>query len=134
MDILLFEEFMEELNEALTPEERREKRKQRRLARKEAQPKTGNANLDADIEDMDDMTSKPSKSMTATAERYRTEMLKLQDLQREFVLTSKDDVVKRESLKKKLVVQTKIARQAEAEFEKMVSAEEDDFAQDLFFE
>jgi hypothetical protein len=83
---------------------------------------------------MDAMTSKPSKSMTATAERYRTEMLKLQDLQREFVLTSKDDVVKRESLKKKLVVQTKIARQAEAEFEKMVSAEEDDFAQDLFFE
>jgi hypothetical protein len=134
MDILLFEEFMEELNEALTPEERREKRKQRRLARKEAQPKTGNQNLDADIEDMDDMTSKPSKSMTTTAERYRTEMLKLQDLQREFVLTSKDDVVKRESLKKKLVVQTKIARQAEAEFEKMVSAEEDDFAQDLFFE
>jgi hypothetical protein len=134
MDILLFEEFMEELNEALTPEERREKRKQRRLARKEAQPKTGNANLDADIEDIDDMTSKPSKSMTTTAERYRTEMLKLQDLQREFVLTSKNDVVKRESLKKKLVVQTKIARQAEAEFEKMVSTEEDDFAQDLFFE
>lgn len=134
MDILLFEEFMEQLNEALTPEERREKRKLRRLARKEAQPKTGNANLDADIEDIEDMSSKPSKSMTATAERYRTEMLKLQDLQREFVLTPKDDVVKRESLKKKLVLQSRVAKQAEADFEKLVAAEEDDFAQDLFFE
>jgi hypothetical protein len=134
MDILLFEEFMEQLNEALTPEERREKRKLRRLARKEAQPKTGNANLDADIEDIEDMSSKPSKSMTTTAERYRTEMLKLQDLQREFVLTPKDDVVKRESLKKKLVLQSKIAKQAEADFEKLVATEEDDFAQDLFFE
>jgi hypothetical protein len=134
MDILLFEEFMDQLNEALTPEERREKRKLRRLARKEAQPKTGNANLDADIEDIEDMSSKPSKSMTTTAERYRTEMLKLQDLQREFVLTPKDDVVKRESLKKKLVLQSKIAKQAEADFEKLVATEEDDFAQDLFFE
>ena len=134
MDILLFEEFMDQLNEALTPEERREIRKLRRLPRKEAQPKTGNANLDADIEDIEDMSSKPSKSMTTTAERYRTEMLKLQDLQREFVLTPKDDVVKRESLKKKLVLQSKIAKQAEADFEKLVATEEDDFAQDLFFE
>jgi hypothetical protein len=50
------------------------------------------------------------------------------------VLTPKDDVVKRESLKKKLVLQSKIAKQAEADFEKLVATEEDDFAQDLFFE
>jgi PAB1-binding protein PBP1 len=133
MDILEYNDFLNEM--ALSPEERKARRKERRNAKKSAPTKSiGNDN----IEDIDDDTKsidfKPSKSMTGSVEKLRTETIKYQDLQKEFVLTPKDNIAKREILKKKLVVQSKIVKRAEAEFEKLVSTEEDDFAQDLFFE
>jgi hypothetical protein len=139
MDIKSYEEF-HELNEmARTPEQR----KARRLAKKtsgspvskpeKSNPKTS-MDSDDDIEDMEQLPVAPSKSMSQAVERYRTEMVKLQDLQKEFVLTSKDNVAKRESLKKKLVAQSKAARAAESDFEKIIAAEEEEFVEDMFFE
>jgi hypothetical protein len=133
MDILEYDEFLSEM--ALSPEEKQARRKERRESKKANQVKPVGNN---DIEDIDDdinpASFKPSKSMTGAVERVRIETIKFQDLQKEFVLTSKDNIAKREILKKKLVAQSKIVKRAEAEFEKLVSTEEDDFAQDLFFE
>lgn len=130
-----FEDFLNEsyLNEAMTPEERKEKRKARRLAKKQAMKSSSNKKMDADIEDIEDMVEvEPSKSMAQAVERYKAEMIKFQELQKEFVMTPKDNVAKREILKKKLVAQSKISKKAEADFEKIVSKEDED-ADGLFF-
>lgn len=130
-----FEDFLNEsyLNEAMTPEERKEKRKARRLAKKQAMKPSSNKKMDADIEDIEDMVEvEPSKSMAQAVERYKAEMIKFQELQKEFVMTPKDNVAKREILKKKLVAQSKISKKAEADFEKIVSKEDED-ADGLFF-
>jgi hypothetical protein len=133
MDILEYDEFLSEM--ALSPEEKKARRKERREAKKGNQVKPMGNN---DIEDIDDdinpASFKPSKSMTGAVERVRIETIKFQDLQKEFVLTPKDNIAKREILKKRLVAQSSVVKRAEAEFEKLVSVEEDDFAQDLFFE
>ena len=117
----------------MTPEERKEKRKARRLAKKQAMKPSSNKKMDADIEDIEDMVEvEPSKSMAQAVERYKAEMIKFQELQKEFVMTPKDNVAKREILKKKLVAQSKISKKAEADFEKIVSKEDED-ADGLFF-
>tara|TARA_Y100000389_G_scaffold189963_1_gene214295 strand:+ start:11429 stop:11848 length:420 start_codon:yes stop_codon:yes gene_type:complete len=133
-----FEQFVNEeresaISEAMTPEEKKEKRKARRLAKKQAMKSSSNKNMDADIEDIENMIEvEPSKSMAQAVERYKAEMIKFQELQKEFVMTSKDNVAKREILKKKLVAQSKISKKAEADFEKIVSKEDED-ADGLFF-
>ena len=149
MDIKTYEE-LKAINEALSPEERKAKRKARRDGKKTGvvNKKTGKAgddddeiednwnkhNSDDDDMDIEKMDVKPSKSMAQAVERFRQEQVKFQDLQKEFVLTPKDKIAKRESLKKQLVVQSKKARAAEKEFERMVASEEDEFVDDLFFE
>jgi hypothetical protein len=133
-----FEQFVNEereaaISEAMTPEEKKEKRKARRLAKKQAMKPSSNKKMDADIEDIEDMVEvEPSKSMAQAVERYKAEMIKFQELQKEFVMTPKDNVAKREILKKKLVAQSKISKKAEADFEKIVSKEDED-ADGLFF-
>lgn len=132
MDIKSYDDF---INEAMTPEERRAKRKARRESNKVQKSKPATSmDADDDIYDMDEIDAKPSKSMTQAAERYRTEMVKLQDLQKEFVTTDKDNIAKRETLKKKLIAQSKIAKAAEADFERMVAAEEPDYVEDMFYD
>jgi hypothetical protein len=133
MDILEFKDFMNE--RALSPEEKKARRKARREAKKGNQSKPmGNKDIEDIDDDVDPASFKPSRSMTGAVERVRIETIKFQDLQKEFVLTPKDNIAKREILKKRLVAQSKVVKRAEAEFEKLVSVEEDDFAQDLFFE
>lgn len=137
MDILNYDDFLSE--RAMSPEEKKARRRERRKARQQAKKAQGKKKIgNKNIEDVDDEINpdsfKPSRSMTGAVERVRTETIKFQELQKEFVLTPKNNVAKREILKKKLVAQSKIVKRAEAEFEKLVSVEEDDFAQDLFLE
>jgi len=131
MDIKTYEE-LKAINEAMSPEERKAKRKARRDAKK-SKPATS-MSADDDVYDMDDLDAAPSKSMTQSVERFRTEQVKLQDLQKEFVLTAKDNVAKRESIKKKLVAQSKKAKAAEADFERMVAQEEGEYEDVLLYE
>jgi hypothetical protein len=133
MNILEYDDFLNEM--ALSPEEKKARRKARREAKKGNRVKPmGNKDIEDLDDEIDSNSFKPSKSMTGAVERVRIETIKFQDLQKEFVLTPKDNIAKREILKKRLVAQSKVVKRAEAEFEKLVSVEEDDFAQDLFFE
>jgi len=137
MDIKTFEE-LKTINEALSPEERKAKRKARKENKGGSAPEkskpASSMDSDDDIYDMEELDYAPSKSMAQSVERFRTEQIKFQDLQKEFVLTPKDNIVKRESLKKQLMFQAKKTKAAEADFERIISQEEAQAEEYLLFE
>lgn len=151
-DILSLSEFM---NEARSPEQRAARNARRkakrggtaavlqrdeddeddeefdRLERDEKARNRGSDEFDYD-EDAVEKNFKPSKSLTGAAESLRNETIKYQNLQKDFISTPKDNVAKREILKKKLIAQYKVMNKAQAAFDAIVGFEDDGFPDELY--
>lgn len=67
-----------------------------------------------------------SRKLTKATEEYHEAQLKLQNLQKEFVKTKKEDTSKREELKKAIIEQNKIVKQKESIFSKALGDEDID--------
>jgi vacuolar-type H+-ATPase subunit H len=70
--------------------------------------------------------AKVSKALLQATDNYHAAQLKLQQLQKEFIETSKEDVVKREKLKKEIMSAHKEVQQTEKEFQATLGAEDVD--------
>lgn len=70
--------------------------------------------------------AKVSKALLQATDNYHTAQLKLQQLQKEFIETSKEDVVKREKMKKEIITAQKEVQQTEKEFQATLGAEDVD--------
>jgi hypothetical protein len=67
-----------------------------------------------------------SRKLIKATDEYHEAQLKLQELQNEFVKTTKEDTSKREQLKKAIIDQNKIVKQKEAIFQKALGDEDID--------
>ena len=65
-----------------------------------------------------------SKKLMKATEEYHDAQLKLQELQKQFIGTKKEDKTEREELKKAIILQNKIVKQTESTFQKALGDED----------
>ena len=73
---------------------------------------------------LDESSIKASSKLKRITEEYHQEQLKLQELQREFIGTEKENKNKREELKKAIISQKTIVKQKEELFNKSIGDED----------
>lgn len=79
-----------------------------------------------EFHEINEAKAKVSKALLAATDKYHEAQFNLQKLQKEFVETSKEDVVKREKLKKQIIDAHKEVQQTEKEFQATLGAEDVD--------
>ena len=67
---------------------------------------------------------KTSKKLMEVTDKFHNEQLKLQELQKQYVGTTKENKTEREELKKAIIEQTKIVKQSESIFQKALGNED----------
>lgn len=67
---------------------------------------------------------KASKKLMEVTDKFHNEQLKLQELQKQYVGTTKENKTEREELKKAIIEQTKIVKQSESIFQKALGNED----------
>ena len=67
---------------------------------------------------------KESKKLLEVTDKFHNEQLKLQELQKQYVGTTKENKTEREELKKAIIEQTKIVKQSESIFQKALGNED----------
>lgn len=67
---------------------------------------------------------KASKKLMEVTDKFHNEQLKLQELQKQYVGTAKENKTEREELKKAIIEQTKIVKQSESTFQKALGNED----------
>jgi hypothetical protein len=67
---------------------------------------------------------KASKKLLEVTDKFHNEQLKLQELQKQYVGTTKENKTEREELKKAIIEQTKIVKQSESVFQKALGNED----------
>ena len=65
-----------------------------------------------------------SKKLMKATEDYHESQLKLQELQKQYIGTEKENKTEREELKKAIITQNKIVKQAESTFQKALGDED----------
>lgn len=70
------------------------------------------------------MEMKISKKLTEATEDFHESQLKLQELQKKYIGTAKENKIEREELKKAIIEQTKIVKQKEGIFQKALGDED----------
>ena len=73
---------------------------------------------------VDEASIKTSKQLSKATEEYHVAQLKLQELQKKFIGTSKENKEERETLKKAIIDQNKNVKQKEATFHKALGDED----------
>ncbi len=79
---------------------------------------------DLSKKNLDESAIKSKSKLKRITEEYHQEQLKLQELQREFVGTEKENKNKREELKKAIISQKTIVKQKEELFNKSIGDED----------
>ena len=67
---------------------------------------------------------KTSKKLMEVTDKFHNEQLKLQELQKQYVGTTKENKTERDELKKAIIEQTKIVKQSESIFQKALGNED----------
>jgi predicted HAD superfamily Cof-like phosphohydrolase len=68
--------------------------------------------------------TKQNNRLVEITNSYHESQLKLQELQREYIGTAKENKTEREELKKAIIEQTKVVKQKEGEFKKALGNED----------
>lgn len=79
-----------------------------------------------DLNEVKKPKARISKALLQATDRYHDAQLELQRLQKEFIATPKEDVLKREKLKKEILAAREEVRKTEKEFQATLGAEEID--------
>jgi hypothetical protein len=82
--------------------------------------------VDESTDDLDEGKKSISKNLLKSIDKYHAAQLEFQKIQKEFILTPKDNIEKRNSIKVKLIKANKEAKAAEAEFQATLGKEESD--------
>jgi len=73
---------------------------------------------------LDEASMMASKKLAKATDAYHDAQLKLQELQKKFIETGKENKAERESLKKAIIDQNKIVKQKESIFQKALGDED----------
>jgi hypothetical protein len=73
---------------------------------------------------LDESNAMASKKLMKATDEYHDAQLKLQELQKKFVETAKENKTEREELKKAIIDQSKIVKQKEVIFQKAIGDED----------
>jgi hypothetical protein len=73
---------------------------------------------------LEESTAMASKKLMKATEEYHDAQLKLQELQKKFIGTGKENKAEREELKKAIIDQSKIVKQKEGIFQKALGDED----------
>lgn len=94
--------------------------------KKQLLPNFKEFNQEFESKKVDEAVGMASKKLIKATDEYHEAQLKLQELQNEFVKTTKEDTTKREQLKKAIIDQNKVVKQKESIFHKALGDEDID--------
>lgn len=94
--------------------------------KKQLLPNFKDFNQEFESKKVDEAAGMASKKLIKATDEYHEAQLKLQELQNEFVKTTKEDTTKREQLKKAIIDQNKVVKQKKSIFHKALGDEDID--------